>query len=495
MHRQINYYGALVRTLDPLLIGQNAMVGIAKLAEATLGTSGVSDGFSLAPTATPSMTLTLSAGQVYQQTNLESSAISLLNQDAHTIVKQGFVLDPINLTFTAPVGVGNAVNVLVQVQYADSDTTATVLNYYNAGNPTAPFSGPGNNGTSQPTQRQSIVQVGTKYGIAASAGSQVTPAPDPGYLGLFVVTIAYGQTQITAGNITNYLNANTIPDKLPNIPAAVQNNKYSYVKDTGVADAYVVAPNPPLKARVDGTELLIRPLNNNASTTPTINDGLGVVQITKRDGTPVSSNDIIAGVKTRIIFDGTNYRLGALAPSDVNSGVSQSTVNNTVTTAVATNRIPTNIRRLSTNVRAAAGGSNAAPSYTNVMYVPTYTKIGAASATNLLVIAEVNGYTPNQGGAGATYQQLTDGNGHSDQKSLGLSFNLANVGAISITQTSTFLLTNVAAGAVNLVLQWSRLDNVSWYTVANPDGADFSGSGSHTGTGVTSTFTIMEVPV
>ena len=494
MNRQINYYGALVRTLDPLLIGQNAMVGIAKLAEATLGTAGVSDGFQLNPTATPSMSLNLSVGQVYQQANLEASAISLLNQDTHTIVKQGFIMDPVGLTFTAPTGAGNAYNVLVQVQYADSDTASTVLNYYNAASPTTPFNGPGNNGTSQVTQRQSIVQIGTKYGTAAAAGSQLTPAPDAGWIGLFVVTLAYGQTQITAGNIAAYTLGNTIPDKLPNLPAGIQNNKYSYVKDTGVADAYIVAPNPPLKQRVDGTELLVLPKNNNASTTPTINDGLGVVQITKRDGTPVTANDIVAGVKMRLICDGTNYRLASMASSDVNSGVSQATVNQAVVTSISTNRIPTNFRRIANNVRTTVSGTGG--SFVTGITWPTYTKLGAASATNLLVIAQVGAYGGNNNNAGPVVQILSDQNGHSDSQGFSSDFWLSGVGAISVKNTTTFVLTGVPAGNVNLISQFGgQAPGVVWSNNINPDSVDYGQGGSHTGTGGTSYLTLMELPV
>lgn len=38
-----------------------------------------------------------------------------------------------------------------------------------------------------------------KAGIAAATGSQVTPAPDAGNVGIMVVTVANGRTTITAG--------------------------------------------------------------------------------------------------------------------------------------------------------------------------------------------------------------------------------------------------------------------------------------------------------
>ncbi len=48
----------------------------------------------------------------------------------------------------------------------------------------------------------------------ANAGSQVTPAVDTGWVGLYVITVNYGQTQITAANIAVYPGAPFIAFKL-----------------------------------------------------------------------------------------------------------------------------------------------------------------------------------------------------------------------------------------------------------------------------------------
>jgi hypothetical protein len=51
-------------------------------------------------------------------------------------------------------------------------------------------------------------------GTAATTGSQTTPAPSTGYVGLWVVTLTNGQTSITAANIAAYPGAPFIPAKL-----------------------------------------------------------------------------------------------------------------------------------------------------------------------------------------------------------------------------------------------------------------------------------------
>jgi hypothetical protein len=67
-----------------------------------------------------------------------------------------------------------------------------------------PYSGAGGNGVSQAQTRKCGVAVQVKAGTAATTGSQVTPTPDAGYIGLWVVTVANGQTTITSGNISLY---------------------------------------------------------------------------------------------------------------------------------------------------------------------------------------------------------------------------------------------------------------------------------------------------
>ncbi len=77
-----------------------------------------------------------------------------------------------------------------------------MLPYYNAANPSVAFSGPGGSGTPQVTARQGLIQITAKAGVPATTGSQTTPAPDSGFTGLYVVTVAQGQTTILTGNIT-----------------------------------------------------------------------------------------------------------------------------------------------------------------------------------------------------------------------------------------------------------------------------------------------------
>jgi hypothetical protein len=171
MDRETIYSGQVPRTLDLLMAQQNTMVGIAKLAEAVFGTPTLVDGFTCTPTTPASLNVLLTGGAIYQVENLEATTWSAVAADtSHSIVKQGIMLDAATLGITPPGTVGYSQVYLIEVQYADSDTGSTVLPYYNASNPAAPYSGPGNAGTAQNTVRKGIVAV-SRYGRQAAAHS------------------------------------------------------------------------------------------------------------------------------------------------------------------------------------------------------------------------------------------------------------------------------------------------------------------------------------
>ncbi|BBH11693.1 gp53-like domain-containing protein [Chromobacterium haemolyticum] len=217
MDRQIVYPGAIPLETDILNTNKNMMIALSKLSAAVLGTSTIANGFAVTPTAPASLQVNVAAGEIYGMANIDATAYSSLAADTtHAVLKQGIALDPQLLTLTAPGTSGYSVNYLVQATYQDQDANAVALPYYNSSNPSQPWSGPDNTGQTQYTARKGVAVVQAKAGIAAATGSQQTPAPDSGYIGLYVVTVAYGQAQITTSNISLYANAPFIPTSLIN---------------------------------------------------------------------------------------------------------------------------------------------------------------------------------------------------------------------------------------------------------------------------------------
>ena len=205
MDRAINYPGQVPLETDLLLTNQSAMVGLAKLSQAIFGTGGMATGFGTTQTVVPSLNVLVAPGEVYSQQNLEATAVSSLPQDtAHLIVKQGILLDAATVAIAPPGTPGFSINYLIQVAYQDSDSGSTVLPYYNASNPAIAYSGPANSGAAQPTIRKGIAVVSAKPGTAATTGTQTTPAPDAGKLGLYVVTVANGAASIVNANVSVY---------------------------------------------------------------------------------------------------------------------------------------------------------------------------------------------------------------------------------------------------------------------------------------------------
>ena len=202
MDRQIVFPGSIPLDTDLLSIQRNSMVALGYLAQATLGTGPMVDGLACSPTVPASLTVMVGPGSITALATIDSFAFgSLPGDSADPLVKMGVTTTPTAFTLTAPATSGQSINYLIQAAFLESDATPVVLPYYNAANPAQPFSGPDNTGTAQNTQRLQRVQLQLKPGAPANAGAQATPTVDSGWAGLYVITVNFGQTQITGGSI------------------------------------------------------------------------------------------------------------------------------------------------------------------------------------------------------------------------------------------------------------------------------------------------------
>lgn len=313
MDRQTVYSGEIPRSFDILQQAQSSMVALSKMMEAVLGTSGFVDGFALTPTIPASLSLNLAAGQVYQLASLEATNWSSLPADTtHQILKQGISLNSQSLTFAAPGTAGFSQWFLIEVQYADQDTNAIVLPYFNNGTPfpQPPLNGPGGSNTPQNTTRKGIAAVQVKAGIAAPTGTQIAPSPDAGWIGLWLVNIANGQSTITVGSFIPATPTSVpyIAPKLPQVPAYIQNGAPNYARDVGSANAIVATLTPNQGALIEGTELKIKiAADNTSATTATIN---GVVYpVVHGDLTALVQGDLKASQVALFFFDGASLQI------------------------------------------------------------------------------------------------------------------------------------------------------------------------------------------
>jgi hypothetical protein len=222
MDRVIVYPGAIPQDTDVLSTNQFAMIALGFLAQATVGTGTVVDGLVCTPTSPATLTVNVGPGSIFSNQQLEPSAYGSISQDTtDNLVKIGInYAGSTSFTLTAPGTSGQSINYLIEATYAETDTNPVALPYYNATNPSIPYSGPDNSGVPQNTLRLQRVSLQLKAGASAGTGTQTTPSVDSGWVGLYVITVNYGQTQIVSGGITIYPGAPFIWNKLgaPSIP-------------------------------------------------------------------------------------------------------------------------------------------------------------------------------------------------------------------------------------------------------------------------------------
>jgi hypothetical protein len=220
MDRNIVYPGSIPLDTDILSLNRNTMVAVAALGAAVLGNNVVADGLACTPSVPASLTVSVAAGSITQLSPLDATAYGSLAADTtDQILKTGINLQPVSFTLSAPTTSGQSVNYLIEATFLETDATPVVLPYVNAANPSQPYSGPGNSGSAQNTQRIERVQLQLKPGVPAAAGTQTTPAVDTGWVGLYVITVNYGQSAITAANIAALPTAPFLSYKLPTLRA------------------------------------------------------------------------------------------------------------------------------------------------------------------------------------------------------------------------------------------------------------------------------------
>jgi hypothetical protein len=223
MDRSIVYPSAIPLETDVLQAQKNAMIGMAKYAGAILGTGTLLNGLACTPNSPAALNVLVAPGEIYSLQNVDSTAFGSLAADTtHNILKCGISLDTVTLSTPAPTTSGFSVNYLIQVAFSEVDSVPVVLPYYNAANPAIAYSGPANSGASQNTIRKDTCVIAVKTGVAATTGTQTTPAPDAGYTGTYVVTVANGATTVVSGNISLYPGAPFIAATLPQLVHGTQ---------------------------------------------------------------------------------------------------------------------------------------------------------------------------------------------------------------------------------------------------------------------------------
>jgi hypothetical protein len=200
------------RTFDVLSGYKDALTALGQLAADLLfgNAAGalniiVVGGFGATPGA--GLTVALAVGSIYQRAAIDATAYGALAIDTTLVIQQGAAIAQ-NVTLTTTgLSSGQSRWALIEVAFGavdvvrTGDPTGGVLPYVNAANPQEPLQGPGGSGAVQNTVRQGVASIRVLYGGVATTGSETPPNPDAGYVPLYLVDLAYGQTSIAQNQI------------------------------------------------------------------------------------------------------------------------------------------------------------------------------------------------------------------------------------------------------------------------------------------------------
>ena len=127
MDRSIVYSQEQGRSTDFLFAQRATMIGMAKLAQAVLGSNTCVNGLACTATAPASLSVNIGKGEIYGMADIDGSAYGVLAADtSDVILKQGIVLAVTNLATPAPTTAGYSINYLIEATYQDTDTTNVV---------------------------------------------------------------------------------------------------------------------------------------------------------------------------------------------------------------------------------------------------------------------------------------------------------------------------------------------------------------------------------
>lgn len=243
------------------------MIGIAKLAEALLGQSTQLYGLGCTPFLGGGMKVTIAPGQIYKYTSVDSTSYGALPADTHQVLKQGLIQDSIDLSTPAPTNPGMSINYLIEMTLQEVDTQLATRDYLAVDSnnvPTGVVYQSTVNGT-----RQCNCVVTAKAGVQAPTGTQVTPSPDAGYVGAWVVVTNYGDINMSSGAISLYPGAPFISQTIGDFVTKVYADATYATKSGIVSSAYnrfgavtVTAnrysiTNPAIGTLVTGTTLYV----------------------------------------------------------------------------------------------------------------------------------------------------------------------------------------------------------------------------------------------
>lgn len=202
MDRRTVYLNEIPYDTDFLEAQRFAYQGVGLLMLDLFGTATQFGGFAATPTTPASMSVRVGPGRIYKSEPLEATdwggidgagGLEAVTAADSYIIKQGIRTTETLFVLEAPATVGHSIKYLIEGEFAEIDDPETASQFYNSISPTVPI---------QHDVSKRRRNVATLYLKAGTSGVTPTvPATTAGRIPLWVVTVANGQTTITAPNI------------------------------------------------------------------------------------------------------------------------------------------------------------------------------------------------------------------------------------------------------------------------------------------------------
>lgn len=208
VNRPIIYAQEQERSYDILSLARDVLYSLGEQIGDGLGsTITVVSGLAATQDTPADLGVNIAAGRIYQIAEIDATAYGTLGQDTDTTYQQGFSAAQKLTLSTSGLAAGQSRWALIQAIFTQTDVIPSddpnngVLNYWNISNPSVPLVGPGGSGTPQNTSRTGVCTLSVIYGAVATTGSEVPPNPSANNVPLYLIDLAYGQTQITNAEI------------------------------------------------------------------------------------------------------------------------------------------------------------------------------------------------------------------------------------------------------------------------------------------------------
>lgn len=192
MDRQVVYPGSIPLDTDLLQVQRNVMTALGLLARCVLGTGTVADGLACGPAAA-GYGVVVGPGSLSTLYVTDAQPFGSLAADPAPLVKIGYNPSDTAVLFHGPPDGNHALCWLIQAAIVEYDTGPVALPYYDAANPAVAWSGPGNSGAAQNTQRVVRIALMAKAGTPQIVGGRFPPVADVGWVGLYSVMTYFGR--------------------------------------------------------------------------------------------------------------------------------------------------------------------------------------------------------------------------------------------------------------------------------------------------------------